>query len=106
IEAHLPWNADLATTAKVLGISRRTLQRRLEARGLSHRELVAVARHNVVTSLLVQSSSTIEEIAIRVGFRDHTSLHRAFRRRTGTTPRTFRTGSRSADHAAGASLGK
>jgi AraC-like DNA-binding protein len=79
--------SSLAETATTVGVSGRTLQRRLASRGTSFRRLVDGVRHDRAIAFLTRSNATVEEIAAVLGFRTKRSFHRAFRRWTGTTPR-------------------
>jgi AraC-like DNA-binding protein len=85
-------DADIVTLAKKLGISARSLQRRLKSEGTSHRMLLAKARANAACSLLKSSDLTIDAVAKRVGFSERRAFERAFRRWTGHTPASYRRG--------------
>ena len=73
-----------------LGVSRRTLRRRLDAEGTSFHELTEVCRRNVGHALLVRSELPMIEIALRLGYSDHTAFSRAFSRWFGASPRELR----------------
>lgn len=74
------------------GVSARTLQRQfLNSTGYSFSEWRAAQRVCVATSLLAHDFS-IAVVANLVGFSATSSLTRAFRRHTGTTPSAFTTG--------------
>ncbi len=83
-------DADIVTLARTLGVSARSLQRRLKSEGTSHRMLLARARARAAQSLLVSSELTIDAVAKRVGFSERRAFERAFRRWTGRTPASFR----------------
>jgi AraC-like DNA-binding protein len=75
--------------ARWLGISGRTLQRRLEQEGTPFRELVEGVRERLARSLLRTPGVSIRETAARLGYADARSFHRAFTAWTGVTPGRF-----------------
>jgi AraC-like DNA-binding protein len=77
------------STASSLGMSERTLQRRLGLHGTTHRQLLEAARHRLATALLAVPESTVTQVAVVLGYNGHKALCRAFRRWTGTTPRAL-----------------
>lgn len=76
--------------AKTLGVSGRTLQRRLKESGTSFSDLVATVQRDLSLEYLRDRSLSAGEVAYLVGFADTTSFHRAFRRWTGETPSAAR----------------
>lgn len=80
---------DLATVARALRMSARTLQRRLAADGSSLRALADDVRRARAIAL-IESGSSIAEIAWLLGLSDPSVLHRVFRRWTGMTPDAYR----------------
>ncbi|MBK7394980.1 MAG: AraC family transcriptional regulator [Myxococcales bacterium] len=76
----------LATTARALATTPRTLQRRLEDEGTSFGEVVDALRRELATSYL-DHGLPLAEVASRLGYADTTAFHRAFRRWTGSSPR-------------------
>ncbi len=76
--------------AKRMGMSTRTLHRRLEESGVSFRELVESTRRGLAEDLLKRSQHPVGEVAFLAGFSDVSSFHRAFKRWTGQTPANFR----------------
>jgi AraC-like DNA-binding protein len=79
----------LATTARSLGISARTLQRRLHADGTSFGALLDALRCELALGYL-QEQRGVMEIAMLIGFSDGSAFHHAFKRWTGTTPERYR----------------
>jgi AraC-like DNA-binding protein len=79
-----------ATVARALGLSERTLQRRLKERGTSFERLLSEVRHQRMLELLSQQSLSVEAVARATGYRDPSSFHRAFRAWTGVTPAVYR----------------
>jgi AraC-like DNA-binding protein len=76
----------LESAAARLHTSRRTLQRELHIRGTSHKEVLEVLRRERALALL-KSTSSVAEVAARLGYADPSAFFRAFRRWTGTSPR-------------------
>ena len=68
----------------------RSLQRQLLEKGYSYREIVTIARNERAVSLLRETSLPIMEIALLLGYEDHASFTRAFRRWMGCSPLEFR----------------
>lgn len=81
---------DLAEVARDLGMSERTLQRRITDENSSFRELLAEARQELGRQLLADPSSDIEEVACLLGYQDTSSFYRAFRDWEGVTPNRWR----------------
>ncbi|HEU4412906.1 MAG TPA: AraC family transcriptional regulator [Polyangiaceae bacterium] len=88
-----PGEASLPRVARRLGVSRRTLQRRLEARGLTFEALVDEVRRAEAELLLRTTSLPILDVSEQVGYSDSRAFRRAFQRWTGVTPAKFRAGS-------------
>ena len=82
--------SDIELVARDLGMSSRTLQRRLAAAGLSYHELLDRARRETAEKCIADSSLSIGEIAYITGYSEPAAFHRAFRRWTGVTPHGFR----------------
>lgn len=81
---------DLPEVAQELGMSERTLQRRVTEEGKNFRELLIEARQELSRQLLSDRSAAINEVAYLVGFQDTSSFHRAFRDWEGITPNRWR----------------
>jgi AraC-like DNA-binding protein len=71
--------------ARSLGISTRTLQRRLGDEGVTFQELLAALREQLARHYLTQSTLSPTEIAFLLGYDDPNSFHRAFSQWTGRT---------------------
>jgi len=82
--------------AKSLGMSVRTLQRRLAGCGLSFKGLVQRRRLAMALRLVAQTNAKVIDIALDVGYSDHAHFTRAFRRWTGVAPLEYRRASRRA----------
>lgn len=72
--------------AKHLGISTRTLQRRLGEEGATFQKVLADLREELAHHYLTQSSLSLTEIAFLLGYDNANSFHRAFNQWTGRTP--------------------
>ena len=81
---------DLDRVARLLGMGARTLQRRLREEGTSFAAVLAELRQDMAEALLREGRLTVSEVAFLTGYSDAGSFHRAFRRRTGVSPRAFR----------------
>lgn len=75
----------LADSARALGLSSRTLERRLVERGSRYRELVDGVRRDAARRLLAERRP-IEEVAVLLGYAERASFHRACVRWFGKTP--------------------
>jgi AraC-like DNA-binding protein len=82
-------NNDLPALAETLGISERTLQRRLSEHGTSLRDLIDDVRKEEAIRLL-RSGASAAEIALEIGFARPQAFHKAFVRWTGVTPGAFK----------------
>jgi AraC-like DNA-binding protein len=76
--------------ARNLGMSARTLQRRLQEEGTAFAERMDDARRRTTLHWLRCPDVSLTEIAYLVGFREQASLSRAVRRWTGQSPRELR----------------
>jgi AraC-like DNA-binding protein len=83
---------DQDSVARTLAMSRRTLRRKLEAEGTSFHELGEACRCSIGQALLTRTDLPIVEIAMRLGYSDHTAFSRAFSRWCGVPPRVLRKG--------------
>lgn len=73
-----------------LGMSERTLHRRLAEQGLTFQKLLESARRDLAEGLLSQSTYSIAEVAFLTGFSEQSAFSRAFKRWVGRTPASFR----------------
>lgn len=81
---------DRETLARALGMSGRTLARRLAADGGSFHALVDDARRRLARRLVDDGALPLGEIASRCGFADQAAFGKAFRRWFGTAPSALR----------------
>ena len=94
IRAMLPFTPiDLAIAARMLRMSRRTLQRRFSQNATSFEKLRTTIRANLATLYLRESSLSVGEIAEVLQFSETSALTRFMKRTTGKSPRQFRKGS-------------
>lgn len=81
-----------STVAQLMGVSRRTLTRRMADEGTSFRQLLDQARAELAQALLRDRSLSIADIAFFLQYSEPAAFHRSFRRWTGQTPQNFRGG--------------
>ncbi len=81
---------ELGTIARKLGMSGRTLQRRLRVLGASHQDLLDEVRRDLALRYLKDPSLAVAEVSFLLGFSEVSNFYRAFRRWTGSTPLEFR----------------
>jgi AraC-like DNA-binding protein len=84
---------DSSAVARELGLSVRTLQRRIDDEGATFRGLLAEARQELGREYLSQPGMQINEVAFLLGYEDANSFYRAFRSWEGTTPAHWRSDS-------------
>lgn len=87
--------SDVSEIAKQLGLSERTLQRRLEEAGTSLRDERERELTQKIEHLLAGTDLDLEAIATRVGLHSASHLVRRFRETHGTTPGEWRAQRRS-----------
>ncbi|PZQ11541.1 MAG: AraC family transcriptional regulator [Ancylobacter novellus] len=80
----------LNDVARQLGMSDRTLQRRITEEGSTFRDLLAEARRDLGRRLLTDPATDIAEVACLLGYQDTTSFYRAFREWEGMPPNRWR----------------
>jgi AraC-like DNA-binding protein len=73
-----------------LEASARTVQRRLNEQGLRFSEIVEEERVEAAKRALSDTSHSLSDIALNLGYSDQSSFGRAFKRWTGSTPQGFR----------------
>lgn len=80
----------IGLVAGELGLSSRTLQRRLTGDGLTFQQVVENARRELARHYLGQSAIELNETAYLLGYEDANSFFRAFQDWEGTTPGNWR----------------
>lgn len=76
--------------AETVGMSARTLQRRLAEVGVTYSGLVSSIRTRQAKELIADAEMPIADIAAQLGYTDSSNFGRAFRRQTGVSPLAFR----------------
>ncbi|MDE4133878.1 AraC family transcriptional regulator ligand-binding domain-containing protein [Phaeobacter sp. QD34_3] len=76
--------------AAAMGMSERTLYRRLAEEGLTYREILQQAQTQLAHELLTSSDRPIAEIAFLTGFAEQSAFSRAFKRWVGRAPAQYR----------------
>lgn len=79
-----------AQAAQALGLSARTLARRLQAEGRSYAALLDEARRTHACAAVADGTRSFADIAQSLGFAEASTFNRAFRRWTGGTPGAWR----------------
>ncbi|HJW12586.1 MAG TPA: AraC family transcriptional regulator [Albitalea sp.] len=80
----------LPDVAAQLGVSARTLMRRLQGEGTSYQALLDDARKKLAVWYLQHTGRAVEDIAARLGYADPSNFSRTFRRWFGITPAAMR----------------
>jgi len=80
----------LCAVASELNLSVRTLQRRLSAAGWTYNDLVDDVRFAMARQRMAVPDAPLKAVAAELGFSEHASFTRAFRRWIGVTPREYR----------------
>jgi AraC-like DNA-binding protein len=83
-------NCSVNGCAAKLGTSSRTLQKRLTKMDVKFSNIVQSERIKLAKHALLHGDSTLDEIALQLGYSEQTSFGRAFKRSTGVTPQAFR----------------
>jgi AraC-like DNA-binding protein len=81
---------DLPAAARALGMSPRTLQRRLADERTTFAKLLAGLRREIAEHELRTTGASVDEIAYITGYSEASTFERAFKRWTHKTPREFR----------------
>jgi AraC-like DNA-binding protein len=82
--------ADVAEVAQRLGVSRRTLTRRLASEGHTFSEIVDRLRFDLAKRYLQEHDLPISEVAWLLGYQETSAFYHAFKRWTGKTPTQVR----------------
>lgn len=77
--------------ARELGVSRRTLRRKLAAEGVSFQSVLDECRMRAASlEFKVNPNQSLSEMALKLGFSEHSTFSRAFMRWAGVAPQEFR----------------
>jgi len=90
VEADPLRNWPVAETARLLGLSSRSLQRRLQEEDASFREVVREARGRVAAAQLLSGDRPLSVVGFQAGYADQAHFTREFKRLTGLTPAQYR----------------
>ncbi len=83
-------NLHIDAVARHLGMSRRTLQRRLSEKKLTFSALVEDVQKRYALRFFEDASMNITEVAHLCGFSELSTFSRAFKRWTGMSPKDYR----------------
>jgi AraC-like DNA-binding protein len=91
IASHLPHGtARACVIARKLGLSERTLARRLSSEGLTFAALLQQLKASLAQRHLADRKLSISEIGWLLGYRDASAFTHAFKRWTGKAPKAMR----------------
>lgn len=80
--------------ARKLGLSLRSLQRRLSSEDTSYTRILDEVRQELALSYLSDPRYSLGEITYLLGFAEHSNFSRSFKRWQGVSPREYRAGRR------------
>jgi len=83
-------DSSIDSVAARLGLSERTLQRRLQSAGLNYKDILVDVRRSVAQQYLRDTGISMTRIATILGYSDLASFSRSFRREFGVSPRNWR----------------
>lgn len=81
---------EVGNVARDLGMSERTLQRRITGEATTFRALLSDARRELSQQLLADPAIHIDEVTYLLGYQDTTSFYRAFKDWAGVSPGEWR----------------
>jgi AraC-like DNA-binding protein len=91
IQTHFRKNINIAELAKNMGMSQSKMEHRFRKQfGLSPLQYVMRQRVNAAAEMLIRTNKSIAQIAIEVGFYDHSALTRNFIKHKNITPKAYR----------------
>lgn len=90
LDGAAPERRTMLAVSRALGLSARTLRRRLAEEGTSFREVVDGALGTLAKRMVAEGDRPIEATAYAMGFSHPSAFHRAFKRWTGATPAASR----------------
>lgn len=76
--------------ASTLGLSVRSLQRQLDAAGITYKALLDDVRQTLAERYITHADLSLIDVALMLGFSNQSSFQRAFKRWTARTPGEFR----------------
>jgi AraC-like DNA-binding protein len=81
---------EIAVIADALGLSRRTLQRRLSEAGAVFSDMIDAVRREIAQDYVLHSDHSLTDISLMLGYQEQSSFSRAFRRWTDASPQQLR----------------
>ena len=85
-------DVSMDAVAEKMALSRQTLFRKLKVEGTTFEKVLDDLRYRLAIDYLRGKKVSVNETAYLVGFSDPAAFSRAFKRWTGSSPRTMRTG--------------
>jgi len=79
----------LETAASELGMSSRTLRRKLAEGGTTYQKELDAVRKKLAKEYFLRGGTSVTELALLLGYADSSSFAKAFRRWTGLAPKDF-----------------
>lgn len=79
-----------SSVARAIGLSERTLYRRLAESDLTYQGVLEKTQKSLAKNLLADGSYSIAEVAFLTGFSEQSSFNRAFKRWVGESPGAYR----------------
>ena len=80
----------IVQVAEHMGMSNRTLTRRLAENGVTFRDLIKATQEEESKKLLAKEGLSIADIAFQTGFSEQSAFNRAFKRWTGLSPMEYK----------------
>lgn len=90
LEQTITHNPKLLQIAAMLGMSERTLQRKLKAHEVSFQQVLSDVRHQLACDYLQFSNLTILQVSQLLGFKEQSSFNHFFLQTVGVSPREYR----------------
>jgi AraC-like DNA-binding protein len=88
----LSGESSIDVMAARLGVSRRTLHRRLQPHGVTYEQLLDDVRCGLAQQMLRHSHASMTDIALALNYANASAFTRAFRRWTGSPPTDWKSG--------------
>jgi AraC-like DNA-binding protein len=82
--------ASRSEVARALGLSERSLNRKLQAEGATYRDVLDDVRRELALAWLADADQAVYEVAFLLGYSEPSTFHRSFRRWTGASPLAWR----------------
>ena len=79
----------LENAASELGMSSRTMRRKLAEDGTSYQKELDAVRHKLAREYFLRGGNSVTEVSLLLGYADSSAFAKAFRRWTGLSPKAF-----------------